>query len=1708
MKVTERKHNFKKNIAFLTALSMISGYSGTISYATEVTSNIQEISDKDNTDKSGGKIEITFGSALLISDTDFTVVLTGDNGTTETQQVTVGNNGESKISFNNLSNGEYTITTMAEDFANYSQNITVVQGRLYSLRITTGFCGGYSYEKDSLHPGVILIGDVDKDGDIDDDDKNRLIDAIDDAKNCSDDLITDLNRDGKTDLLDLELFSGSYKNKKDIIASFEEFILPESFSVIIPEDVNVDGNIEKMLSGEESITLSSKSGNISEENPLSMEINFKENSSSAVADGITLNTGNKYEVEKANIKVEYIYNGEEEELEVPIEDKVHHLLKESKAYAEMDDNGNINLHIGKQVAIKKVTINITAMKDKNTNLAEISKVEFINGMEKRIPEPEMDIPENLTAEVSSEQFVLNWNPCVNVTGYEVNIESGGHSDKILVSSNSATITSFNKDEVKNYTTYKVSVQSINGTWRSGFCDSIEVTPKPNKRPDKPDNVSATGKYKAIEIKWKNMKDTQSYNVYYKPRNSEEEYTKISGVLTNSKTIDNLPDLTEYEIYVTGVNELGESPESIHCSAKTTDVNPAEVPKFNMINRDENGVPGSSHIVSVTRNGGEMKESELDADSNNTAWGAVDGNASSYYSKSTWDDGGYNPVGGMGNNGLIYTFDKEYKMNTIALLTTTSIDYAKVRWWTEDGKSDWKDVSVSRKNDSQGRPYYVLQLPSAVKANKVQIALARYLTNPVTISETYFYNYDETMDEIMNLYKDDLHTVLKENVTQKTIDNLRIQVNTPDEFGEENINKTALLRELETAEKILNDEKLNSSVEVHNGITTKDKDRGFSGLNAWQPLGVSAGSGETITIYVGSNTKRTGESTNLRLILTQYHSEANGVSPSGANLKVGANVITIPKTGSSIGIENGGALYIQYQGDNKDEKYAVRISGGTEVPKLDLYEVTDENERMARAVEYIEELDKYVPEIESLHNEIHKGSGNNNLDYDYDSHNCILGASDILLDTMMLSLPAQQILAGTGNGSTEERAKTLLDSMKSMEDMMYLFYQHKGLNASAPEEINQIPKRHLNIRYQRMFSGAFMYASGNHIGIEWNETKGMVNCNPVVADEDGKYISGNYFGWGIAHEIGHCINQGTYAVAEITNNYFAQLAQAKDTNAGMRFNYNDIYSKVSSGTKGNSSNIATQLGMYWQLHLAYDKGLNYKTYSDYTEHLNNVFYARVDTYSRNTAAAPAPNGIKLTLGSNTDQNLMRLSCAAANKNILEFFERWGKTPDETTIRYAEQFEKETRAIFYANDDSRIYALKGDGSVLGTDGTVKAIDNVSVNKGKAPNQVKLDFTSVEIPEDDILGYEVIRCTISGGEVEEVPVGFATGNSFTDTITTMNNRAVFYKVTLIDQYLNRSETVTTKQVKIEHDGSMDKSSWSIRSTGLTAETIKSEATDEMPCEITISNLAATAIDFNLDTVYNPHVDSDNAEIIIDFNQTLTTTGLKYTAGNGQSIGKYQIYVCEDNKWILTAEGEFSGSETVYFANEDNKYISTYSATAVKLVIQNQKNSDISISEIDVLGVTGDNVDFRRTSEENTNVIGILGKDYRYGDNPEDVIPKNSLMFTGAYKGNPAYSTVLLFDSKGNIVGGHDEENNIQAQQIILADVPDNSNITNVSDGTWIYWIEPEQMENMTMPETVRVELYRVNNALTNEGQRIVSDTLFETVPEELPTITIDAE
>ena len=143
--------------------------------------------------------------------------------------------------------------------------------------------------------------------------------------------------------------------------------------------------------------------------------------------------------------------------------------------------------------------------------------------------------------------------------------------------------------------------------------------------------------------------------------------------------------------------------------------------------------------------------------------------------------------------------------------------------------------------------------------------------------------------------------------------------------------------------------------------------------------------------------------------------------------------------------------------------------------------------------------------------------------------------------------------------------------------------------------------------------------------------------------------------------------------------------------------------------------------------------------------------------------------------------------------------------------------------------------------------------------------------------------------------------------------------------------------------------------------------------------------------------------------------------------------------------------------------------------------------------------------TAEDGLPAIGVLTEDYVYGSQAEDVIMKGSLIFTGKYKGNPAYNVVVLYDKDGNVIGGKD--GNVLAGQVIFAKVPEQGNLGETSDGTWVYYIEPGQWneESLKAVSQVRGELYRVDNALTLEGERIVSDTQLITMPETLPDITL---
>lgn len=1702
-----------------------------------------------------GQIEVGVRSSSLFPyQGEITVELALLNGKKETKQLQLSK-PESEVAFARFSGvqGDGTVTVRAKGFAKYEQKVSVEPGWTTKILVSSvKFQTLYDAE-----PGWVRPGDVNDDGVIDAEDKKQMLDAI---HHGSSEAVYDVNNDGSVDIADLQALVQSLDEKQE--SALEKHWTPNQVKI---ESGKVSGGkIENLLEGEQGVALkTANDAAISESNPVSLTFDLAQDGVSidqipfiegfaVLAPLYNEETGSiSSEIAGGEAEVYYVdENGTEQKKIFPLSEAVQVLaLRQpsgSKVHVEAD--GSLVLDFGGQIAVKRVTIKITGTTKKEQPLVNIAKVEFVNEMENRIAPPQLDIPELTSLTVGEKSLAAAWTAQKNITGYEVSVtgvvkgQSTPQQQTVRVSKNTHTITSIHNHSLKNYETYTVKVRSVNGDWSSQWSKEKSAQIIPQKKPSPPDYVSTEAGYSSITVTWKDMEDSAGYMVYYKSENDADYQPVVSGFTQtpegtgrleeNRYTITGLESETNYKVYVISWNHLGWSGPSLTAAVKTQSTAAPELPNYNLLNTPNGKGVLTSHITNAVMGGDSAKmiSSPLDTTAK-SALGLVDNDYASYWSKSDWDDGVAYPGA---DKGMTITLDADYKMNYFTFTAAdikVGVQLVRIQYWNSQGGTQAKTVGARliEKKDAKDHTYYIVKLDETVTANQIRMCLGRSSGNrtPMMVGEIHFHQYDSIEDDIMGLYTDTMHTMLREDVTDSIINELRSRLETVDQkSGEKHPLYKELSLELKTAEEILHGN-LDPSIEISNRITAKkDGHLGFSGLNAWQPLGKVAYAGETLLVYVGHNTKRTGNNADLQLVYTQHFAESSKVARA-VSLKIGRNEITVPKLADT-DCERGGQLYVAYTGNQVQDQYAVRIAGGSKIPVLNIYGKTGEA-RMEAIRTYVQELENYVSTIPASHDKLHTKDNSIHVDYAYKQEQCILNATDILMEKMMYSLPATQVYAGLGSAS--DKAVKLSNALDAMEQTMKLFYQHKGLSddAGTARGNNALPSQHLNIRYMRMFAGAFMYAAGNHIGIGWGSSQ--------VASAPNSWDG---FGWGIAHEIGHNINQGTYAIAEITNNYFAQLLTKAVK--GTRFNYENVYSKVTSNMPGQSSNIATQLALYWQLHLAFDNQKDDRyLYDNYEAQFQNLFFARVDTYSRNPAAAPQSG---LVLDGGADQNLMRLSCAAANKNILPFFERWGMQPDKATEEYANKYgAKDQKALYYVNDEARDYRVdhldaNEAGTILNQDVIQKA-EMTTVGKEGEDQKVQIQITSNLSDQSVLLGYEIQRTMVSNGKATKQVVGFvqaqpAGSTVFTDSITTVNNRVLSYEIKAVDKYLNYANAYYAGSKKISTDGALCKDNW-------TVETTMSSSDDTIILDETGNGVDDTAdadpdsgydpqnpenveakkvhsidrvIDGKTDTVYIG-TGGDTAEVIIDMHKDEQITSLKYW---GSAVQIAQIQVSQDGKqWTLVKENYAVNQtgeepEVIWFDSVEkdarDAWIGTYDARYVKLVFA--KPGSMSIKELTLCGPTGDNLEFMKT-EDAQPAVGVLTDDIEYGAKTDDVIPKGSLIFTGTYRGNPAYNVVLLYDKDGNVIGSKDNE--VLAKQVIFADVPANGQLGETKAGVWVYYLEPDQWkqtengedkENPFKNSEVRAELYRVDNALTLEGERVVSDTEFIAIPEQLPDIT----
>ena len=1130
----------------------------------------------------------------------------------------------------------------------------------------------------------------------------------------------------------------------------------------------------------------------------------------------------------------------------------------------------------------------------------------------------------------------------------------------------------------------------------------------------------------------------------------------------------------------------------------------------------------------------------------------------------------------------------------------------VRYFDNDTNEYVNINATYTKKTSNGKSYYEVKLPKAVTTNKIQVSPrthGAYLSY-TSISEIRFYNYDSIEDETRDLFTDDLQIQIKDDVTQEMITKLVNRANTKDEVsGEFHPNQKLILEELQLAQDLYNDRKKLTEImtlneEINNSgkhqdkagnYTLKSNDLGMG--NDWQALGLAARAGDEITVYVGSTGSRTPQ-----LIYTQYYGESGAYKSKEITLKKGKNVIQIEKL-HDLDVERGGSLYVRYPYDTPDTNndVQVRVSGAVKIPHLNvtgkINDTTKENEVKVQIKEYIQQLKSFN---DTVSDKYYPGKNENNI-YNYFKNTSVLNTTDIESDKVTLNFPATAVYEGIVNGGLNQnidaQVNRLYDSLLAWEQIMDIAYAQRGVYKTQDLDKNGIiseeedvatknhmaPKSRMNIKYQRMFIGAFMYASGNHVGVEYGSVPGLVQGQPFKLDNSGKVTeSGDLFGWGIGHEVGHVTDIGRMTYSETSNNVLALLTQTFDDTTESRLEgstMKKIYDHVTSNSLGVPSDVFVRLGMLWQLHLGYEENrtsqmLVNNVDADLT---NDSFYAKLTRKYRELSNDLPENSL------GRDQLLVVMASDVVKKDLRDYFKAWGIeiTSELNSIMNARGYEKETRKIQYLSDEARRKVLNDNISAMSNDTKVVANlggktedgKTLTINDGDTIKSKQIPITlGVSKDADKVLGYEIVR---SDGNYQDAEtgktmvkyktVGFVDANNdgtatFVDDLGPVNNRAFEYKVVAYDYHLNKTEEINLGSIKVSHKGELDKTKWSFTTNTTSTEDKHDENNSHGPLQNSSINKVS---DGNSDTVYkgkkmtkaewdkdphkNPEVNvNEKSYVIVDMNEKLPIVGLKYTkpesatktskfslknlfSRNAESeyapLTGYTIQVSNDKtNWQTVSTGNFEFGKTVLGQkdednvarvtfNEDGK-LWTYQARYVKLISNNSQN--IEIAELDIIGPPGDNIEIGTVdaaTQNKTNGIGKLDKDFAYGKEANEIIPAGSIVVTGEYSGDPAFNVALLVDENNATISG---------ETLLFAEVPENGNLGEVSQGTWVYWIGKEDFSSLT--SKVKAELYRYNDLekigedLIPIGQRFVSDTLYTNIDakgyDELPIIKLESE
>lgn len=1309
----------------------------------------------------------------------------------------------------------------------------------------------------------------------------------------------------------------------------------------------------------------------------------------------------------------------------------------------------IKVDLGKRVAVKKITIKITKTQG-DTSLASIGKVTFLQELTATVQD-EVNRVNHVTAVPGNKSVSLTWSALQNVSEYLVKYGTapGVYTTSLPVMNNQVKI-----EGLENDTKYYFIVSGINGSWEGIPSYEVSAAPFEDSAPGKVGGLAVESGDQQLSVTWSSMKNTEYYNLYYKEHNSNNSYVKVSQITSTGYTIKGLKNKTSYIIAVSACNKFGEggkSSEALGIPDEITIAEPKGIPTYNQLDNSNIESIRLSHPdhydKGIYPNGFDPKT-------------VIDGDYKTHWTaRGNWWE----------NQGFVVKFNKAYDMDHMVWVTRLDQNLYKTandRYYVEVwGESD--DLTKSgtilanvgskiKKNPLSKDGVEILTFPkTSVKQIRISVKIwdgARVLPSA---AELHFYEYYSIVDEITALFKDDLHSKLASGVTAADIQKLKDRVN--GNTGEFYVEKSLLLQELMLAENLLAGTDMDI-ISVEKGRNaSKDTTRNFAfSLNELQPLGVVQSAEESLIVYVESSGTTLPE-----LVATQYAGEASAWSET-ISLQKGRNIITPKKIGASA-TQRGGSLYISYHGT---DEIKLNIVGGIKIPILNLPDFSFEEITVSN--EIISD-----PKMED-HKKVIKTYIENALAYEktikipaYNTiQSAIANSTEVATKHVLLSIPLKSVTAMLSSYKTiQDKTDALYHTIVIWEENMKLHYSICGLSEDAPDTKDQFPSSRINIRYMTMTGKAFMYAGGAHIGIDYPSSAGMIQTSlPSESAKNG------FFGWGINHEIGHVLDQNGLVEGETTNNIHSLYSQTFDYNKNIGVSrlegeiYDSVYDKTALGMPGKSNNVFVQLAMYWQLHLMYD---------DVDKNTN--FYSELYKLNRSKTVSAASQ----------EMLFVKLASDIAKKDLTQFFTRWGYELDSDTKTYISKYQEETNPIYYLNDTARRYRLNSEADVFSNTETLLVTAKQRKTEDVFHTSVQLQITLPDSVTNDnrsaILGYEITR---NNKVIAYIPAKAADSNviEYQDNNLVLNNVILNYKITAYDMNFNKI-TGDALPFQIQYDGAMDNSNFIYDTDdslkGLTIDLQKEE-------DISGIRIASGAA----------------------FTVPSSINGTVYKDGNEVPV-------------ILSLAQEQDGSAIYYFnypeiGNTDGR-IWTYGVDKLWLDLDTSDTSIAWKSILTTIKYPGDMIEFNNSDTTNEiNAIGKLKTDYRYGQGTDDVIKAGSLIVVGNYRGDPMYNAIKMYGTYSLLPGEGDDfapnekkENQLlEGDQFLFAEVPENKVMTNISNGLWIYVLNVQDGD--PLPDTIRAELYRVDNPDTLENERMVSNTMELSVPtwDSIPDIELTQE